>query len=229
MEDCNLFDGEWVFDNKTHPLYKENECEFLEDWILCIRIGDGSLEIVICPRFNISNGVDEERRGSFDEGSTAYDEIELPIAYERTLKTWANWVDNNVDPMHTSVFFTSMSPTHLKSLDWDKPDGIKCAKETTPILNKTRSLEVGSNHQLFRTAVNVTRSMIVPVYFLNVTTPSEYRKDAHTSIYQAVDGKLLSPEQRFDPLKYADCVHWCLPGLPDTWNELLYAHIITRS
>jgi hypothetical protein len=23
--------------------------------------------------------------------------------------------------------------------------------------------------------------------------------------------------------KSQDCVHWCLPGVPDTWNELLYA------
>ncbi|CAI5995910.1 unnamed protein product [Closterium sp. NIES-65] len=23
-----------------------------------------------------------------------------------------------------------------------------------------------------------------------------------------------------------DCVHWCLPGVPDTWNELLYAELI---
>ncbi|MCE7766848.1 hypothetical protein GQL56_29935, partial [Pseudomonas putida] len=20
----------------------------------------------------------------------------------------------------------------------------------------------------------------------------------------------------------ADCTHWCLPGLPDTWNQLFY-------
>ncbi|CAI5972322.1 unnamed protein product [Closterium sp. NIES-65] len=23
-----------------------------------------------------------------------------------------------------------------------------------------------------------------------------------------------------------DCVHWCLPGVPDTWNELLYADLL---
>jgi hypothetical protein len=71
--------------------------------------------------------------------------------------------------------------------------------------------------------------MKVPVNFLNVTTPSEYRKHAHTSIYTAVEGKLLSPEQKSDPLKYADCLHLCLPGLPDTWNELLYTYIISRT
>lgn len=116
-----------------------------------------------------------------------------------------------------------------RSLDWNNPDGIKCANETTPILNMTKPLEVGTNHQLYSIAVNVTQSMKLPVYFLNITTLSEYRKDAHTSIYTAVDGKLLSLEQKSDPAKYADCLHWCLPGLPDTWNELLYTRIISGS
>ncbi|KDP44746.1 hypothetical protein JCGZ_01246 [Jatropha curcas] len=168
-------------------------------------------------------------RGPLADAAMEYDEVELPIAYERVLRTWAKWVEENVNPKQTSVFFSSMSPTHIKSLDWDNPDGIKCAKETTPILNRTKPLEVGTNHQLFNIAVNVTQSMKIPVYFLNITSLSEYRKDAHTSIYTAVDGKLLLPEQKSDPAKYADCLHWCLPGLPDTWNELLYTRIVSFS
>ncbi|KAJ6987327.1 hypothetical protein NC653_020542 [Populus alba x Populus x berolinensis] len=170
----------------------------------------------------------KRRGGSFVEGPMEYDEVELPIAYERVLRTWAKWVEENVDPKHSSVFFSSMSPTHARNLDWDNADGIKCSNETKPILNKSKPFDVGTNRQLFAIAVNVTRSMKVPVNFLNVTTLSEYRKDAHTSIYTAIEGKLLSPEEKSDPLKYADCLHWCLPGLPDTWNELLYTYIISR-
>jgi hypothetical protein len=43
-----------------------------------------------------------------------YDEIERHIAYERVLRTWAKWVEENVDPKSTSVFFSSMSPIHIK-------------------------------------------------------------------------------------------------------------------
>ncbi|BAT96103.1 hypothetical protein VIGAN_08298600 [Vigna angularis var. angularis] len=25
-----------------------------------------------------------------------------------------------------------------------------------------------------------------------------------------------------------DCSHWCLPGVPDTWNELLYAQLLSE-
>lgn len=38
-EECDLFTGEWVFDNVTHPLYKEEECEFLTAQVTCMRNG----------------------------------------------------------------------------------------------------------------------------------------------------------------------------------------------
>ncbi|CAA7389413.1 unnamed protein product [Spirodela intermedia] len=167
-------------------------------------------------------------RGSFDGGSTEVEEIERVAAYERVLRTWANWVDENVDPHRTSVFFMSMSPLHLKSLDWNNPEGIKCAKETTPVLNTTAQLNVGTDRRLFALAAAATGGARVPISFLNITTLSEYRKDAHTSVDTLRQGKLLTPEQKADPQVYADCIHWCLPGLPDTWNELLYALIIHR-
>jgi hypothetical protein len=30
------------------------------------------------------------------------------------LTTWASWVNENVDPARTSVFFMSMSPLHIR-------------------------------------------------------------------------------------------------------------------
>ncbi|KAL6326040.1 hypothetical protein AAG906_000915 [Vitis piasezkii] len=42
---------------------------------------------------------------------------------------------------------------------------------------------------------------------------SELRKDAHPSKYNCFKGM--------------DCTHWCVPGLPHTWNQLLYTTLIT--
>lgn len=38
-EDCDLFTGEWVYDEATHPIYKEAECEFLTAQVTCMRNG----------------------------------------------------------------------------------------------------------------------------------------------------------------------------------------------
>jgi hypothetical protein len=35
----------------------------------------------------------------------------------------------------------------------------------------------------------------------------------------------LTEQERKSPELYLDCSHWCLPGVPDSWNELLYAQI----
>jgi hypothetical protein len=116
-----------------------------------------------------------------------------------------------------------------RSLDWENPDGIKCAKETAPILDVSMKFNLGTDRRLFAVAANITGSMKVPVHFINITKLSEYRKDAHTSVYTIRQGKMLTPEQQADPATYADCIHWCLPGLPDTWNEFLYTRIISRT
>lgn len=46
---------------------------------------------------------------------------------------------------------------------------------------------------------------------LDITHLSEFRADAHPSM---AGGK-----------KHNDCMHWCLPGLTDTWNDLFIAHL----
>lgn len=57
---------------------------------------------------------------------------------------------------------------------------------------------------------------------LNVTNMTSRRKDGHSSLYY------LGPKVGPAPLHRQDCSHWCLPGVPDTWNELLYALFLKR-
>ncbi|RWW66328.1 hypothetical protein BHE74_00026305 [Ensete ventricosum] len=38
-ESCNLFDGRWVYDDVSYPIYKEHECEFLTEQVTCMRNG----------------------------------------------------------------------------------------------------------------------------------------------------------------------------------------------
>lgn len=61
------------------------------------------------------------------------------------------------------------------------------------------------------------------VNFLNITYLSEFRKDGHPSIHLEPDFKKTVRD-----VEVEDCSHWCLPGVPDTWNELLYSQLLAE-
>lgn len=52
------------------------------------------------------------------------------------------------------------------------------------------------------------------VELLDITFLTQLRRDGHPSIYT---GRGTT---------YVDCSHWCLPGVPDTWNQILYAVLL---
>uniref|UniRef100_A0A0D9X394 Uncharacterized protein n=1 Tax=Leersia perrieri TaxID=77586 RepID=A0A0D9X394_9ORYZ len=169
--------------------------------------------------------------GSSGGWSSRYALIDRAMAYREVLKTWAKWVDRRLHPTKTTVFFMAMSPNHITPEAWGGSAGaVKCAMETQPIVNRTWGLDIGTDWRLHGVARGVLRSMRrVPVRFVDITALSELRKDAHTSVHTLRQGKLLTREQQADPRTYADCIHWCLPGLPDTWNHFLYAHIVAHA
>lgn len=162
--------------------------------------------------------------GSFANGEDGYEELDASVSYRIGLKTWANWVDTTIDTNKTRVFFTTMSPTHQRSADWNNKGGIKCYNETKPVMKK-RHWGTGSDKRIMKVVADVLGKMKVPVSLINITQLSEYRIDAHASVYTETGGKLLTDEQKADPLRNADCIHWCLPGVPDTWNQIFFAHL----
>ncbi|RLM84948.1 protein trichome birefringence-like 28 [Panicum miliaceum] len=159
-----------------------------------------------------------------------HDEVPRIEAYGRVFKTWSEWLNNNIDPARTSVFFMTISPLHISPKNWGNPEGIRCVKETLPYQNYSQPLDLYHDMRMFDLVVKVASSMDkVPVTVINITRMSDYRKDAHTSLYSIRQGKLLTPKQKADPEKFADCIHWCLPGVPDVWNQILYTRILLKS
>ncbi|MBA0630764.1 hypothetical protein Godav_002826 [Gossypium davidsonii] len=177
--------------------------------------------------------------GSFANGEEGYAQLDTPVAYKIGLKTWANWIDSTINVNKTRVFFTTMSSIHSKSAsspsslsnlafsrskDWGREDGLKCFNETKPVMKK-KFWGSGSNKDMMSVVASVINKMKVPVSVLNITQLSEYRIDAHSSIYTETGGRLLNDEEKADPGRHADCIHWCLPGVPDTWNQIFLAHL----
>ena len=100
--------------------------------------------------------------------------------------------------------------------------GGACDRETEPIKNETYLTSYPPKMGVLET---VLKEMKTPVTYLNITRMTDYRKDAHPSIYRKQN---LTDEERRAPERYQDCSHWCLPGVPDTWNELLYAQLLIK-
>ncbi|XP_031379484.1 protein trichome birefringence-like 33 [Punica granatum] len=166
-------------------------------------------------------------KGSFEDKEKDIVELPTDAAYRMAMKSLVRWVEKNMDPKKTRVFFTSMSPTHGNSADWGDKSGGNCYNQTTPIEDPDFW---GSDSRKSMMAIlgEVFSKSRVPITLLNITQLSSYRKDAHTMIYKK-QWSTLTPKQLANPVSYADCVHWCLPGLQDTWNELLYAKLFYYS
>ncbi|KAK7246374.1 hypothetical protein RIF29_41242 [Crotalaria pallida] len=130
-------------------------------------------------------------------------------AFYKGLTTWSRWVDNNVDPTKTKVFFQGISPTHYQGKEWNQPKK-SCSGELEPLSGPTYPAGLPPANNVVNT---VLKKMNTPVYLLDITLLSQLRKDAHPSSYSGDHAG-------------NDCSHWCLPGLPDTWNQLLYAALI---
>lgn len=54
------------------------------------------------------------RHGSFEDEEKDITELVTEDAYRLTLQSMKKWVEENMDPDKTRVFFSSMSPTHEK-------------------------------------------------------------------------------------------------------------------
>ncbi|KAH9745814.1 protein trichome birefringence-like 43 [Citrus sinensis] len=146
--------------------------------------------------------------------NNTYKDMNRLVAYSKALNTWAKWVNSNVDNSKTKVIFRGISPDHMNSSDWGDRNAKNCIGETRPVMGRSYP---GGRHPAEAIVENVVRKLSKKVRLLNVTTLSQLRKDGHPSAYG------------YGGPRATDCSHWCLPGVPDTWNQLLYAVLFPDS
>ena len=75
------------------------------------------------------------------------------------------------------------------------------------------------NNKFISHVVSQLESADRKAQFLNISYLTEFRNDAHPSSYREPGTPPDAPQ---------DCSHWFLPGVPDTWNELLYAQLLSK-
>ncbi|KAL6534417.1 hypothetical protein OROHE_013342 [Orobanche hederae] len=159
--------------------------------------------------------------GSFESPDAIYKTVEMKLhRYEMALNTWSDWLEMNINRTKTKLFFMSPSPYILRG------DALRqCYNRSAPISEEDF---VPSNHSMMgvlESAIEKLRTRGIKVEYLGITRMSEYRSDAHPSIYRSFYAP-LTEENRKDPTTYSDCLHWCLPGVPDIWNQILYDYIM---
>ncbi|KAI5419175.1 protein trichome birefringence-like 2 isoform X2 [Lathyrus oleraceus] len=154
----------------------------------------------------------------YQEGNRVHPRLKALDAYTRALTTWAKWVDRKINANETQVFFRGYSFTHFWGGQWNS--GGQCHKETEPIYNETYLQKYPSK---MRAVEYVIEKMKTEVVYMNISRLTDYRKDGHPSVYR----KDYKTTMTKNPSSlYEDCSHWCLPGIPDTWNELLYVSLL---
>ncbi|KAM3360448.1 protein trichome birefringence-like 39 [Capsicum galapagoense] len=143
-------------------------------------------------------------------GGKRFKDMDRMKAYKIGLTTWANWIDSNIDPTKTRVFFQGIPALHFAGVDWGEPKEKNCNGQTKPLGGSTF---LGESYPGQPVIKEVLSSMNKSVILLDITLLTALRKDGHPSIY-GTSGQL-------------DCSHWCVAGVPDTWNSLLYTSLIS--
>uniref|UniRef100_A0A5B7BTT6 Uncharacterized protein n=1 Tax=Davidia involucrata TaxID=16924 RepID=A0A5B7BTT6_DAVIN len=132
---------------------------------------------------------------------------EIANAKNYTVYSIVRWLDSQL-PSHPrlNAFFRTISPRHFFNGDWNT--GGSCDSDT-PLAGGSEVWQDESSDPVVGGAVKGTK-----VKILDITAISQLRDEGHISRYS-----IKAPEG------IQDCLHWCLPGIPDTWNELLSAQL----
>ncbi|GKD71742.1 trichome birefringence-like protein 10, partial [Tanacetum coccineum] len=164
----------------------------------------------------------------FQEGAQIKMEMKVETAYRKALETVISWINSEVNKTKTQVFFRTYAPVHFRGGNWRA--GGNCHLERLPNLGSTpkQPSSTWPQYQIFSKVIsdhskNTSNDDTKVLKILNTTIMSSKRKDGHPSLYYL--GPKLSPAAAHRQ----DCSHWCLPGVPDAWNEILYALILKQT
>nr|XP_004289727.2 PREDICTED: protein trichome birefringence-like 13 [Fragaria vesca subsp. vesca] len=149
----------------------------------------------------------------FENGQPVVPPVLPDVGFDMVLKHMVMFVEKRMKP-GAIKFFRTQSPRHFEGGDWNQ--GGSCNRQN-PLLPE----QVEELFSLKNNGTNVEARLVNQhlykflqesgLHILDITHLSEFRADAHPS---AAGGK-----------KHDDCMHWCLPGLTDTWNDLFIAQL----
>ncbi|KAB2636129.1 protein trichome birefringence-like 13 [Pyrus ussuriensis x Pyrus communis] len=144
----------------------------------------------------------------FEKGRPVVPPVLPDVGLDMVLKHMVMLIENRTKA-GAIKFFRTQSPRHFEGGDWDQ--GGSCNRLNPLLVEQVEDLfsvkNNGTNVEARLVNQHLYKSLKGSSFqILNITHMSEFRADAHPS---TAGGK-----------KHDDCMHWCLPGLTDTWNDL---------
>ncbi|GAB4837071.1 Protein trichome birefringence-like 13 [Ancistrocladus abbreviatus] len=147
----------------------------------------------------------------FKKGVPVLPPVSPDVGLDMVLKHMISFVESKMQPAGIKVFRTE-SPRHFEGGDWDQggscermqPLSQKQVEELFAVEHNGTNVEARLVNQHLYKAIEESG-----FHVLDITRLSEFRADAHPG---NAGGK-----------RHDDCMHWCLPGLTDSWNDLFVA------
>ncbi|KAJ0499816.1 putative PMR5 domain, PC-Esterase [Helianthus annuus] len=144
-------------------------------------------------------------------------ELEFDYAYRRALQTTLGFITKSDHKVYT--LFQTTTPDHFENGEWNT--GGYCNRTVPFEEGETELRDIDSimrNVELeeFKKAVGDTNGSTLKLF--DTTRLALLRPDGHPGPYRA-----FHPFEGKDPSAKVqnDCLHWCLPGPIDSWNDLL--------
>ncbi|KAH9330229.1 hypothetical protein KI387_002337 [Taxus chinensis] len=125
----------------------------------------------------------------------------------------------------------SYSPDHYEGGAWNT--GGSCTGKVRPFTDKeivtngfTNLMWSHQNHACEEAKKRVKNSS--KLIFMDITSVFQYRGDGHPGPYRSPDPNKKTQRGPNGNPPPQDCLHWCMPGPVDTWNELVF-EIVRRN
>ncbi|OWM63692.1 hypothetical protein CDL15_Pgr008235 [Punica granatum] len=212
---CNLFNGRWVQDpNKPKPLYDET-CPFHRNAWNCLR--------------NQRENMAAINSWKWVPDGCALDRVDptrfLTLMRNRNI----GFVGDSLNENFVVAFLCALRAADSGAKKWKRKGAWRGAH--FPKFNVTVAYHravllanYGNNgvNKEARLLNNLIREAVQgsDIRVLDLTHLSEFRADAHPAIWLGKKDAVQEWGQ--------DCMHWCLPGVPDTWVDIL-AQLIRHS
>nr|GMD70348.1 protein trichome birefringence-like 19 [Ipomoea batatas] len=142
------------------------------------------------------------------------------FSYRRAFQTAFRAI-NGLESFNGVVFLRSFAPSHFENGPWDK--GGDC-KRTEPLKKSEKALD-DYNLEFYKIQLQELKAAQIEgrrkgmkLRWFDATVPMLLRADGHPSRF----GRLPNPNVTLTN----DCVHWCLPGPIDSWNDFLVDKLV---